>query len=80
MIDIKIDIEAQAGSHFQREFLKKAIHAYLVAVTSFYENAHKKNRIDYSVEGLEPWGNCDKCTKEHEPWKCPEVLIRLYDN
>lgn len=47
---IKIEIEAEFGSDFQKETANKTLELMILGWVQHIKYAHKKNRIDYAIE------------------------------
>lgn len=46
-IDLLLDIEC--GSSFQEDFISKIFEPVLKGIKMQYENAHQKNKLDYTI-------------------------------
>lgn len=50
---VKITIDVKHGSKFQQELFDGAIGVMLKALKIHHELAHKKNKVDYSIDWRE---------------------------
>jgi hypothetical protein len=49
---IVVDIELEAGSPFQEEFLRDSLRMIIEGWASYGRTSHKKNRIGYSIRAI----------------------------